>query len=1048
VLIPQKSYGDGDDPSFNASPQGARIVQVGNEIVILDFRYPTDYAKPDGSSVSTTVLEWVSEDGGTSFTGPGMVGNQPIGGGVVEYGPATDPRLLIATAGTTGGTYVQALQPGQFTSAQGNLGDLGPDEAYYGSLALDGGLPVAAFSDLADQTLVRRWSGTGSPDDSSTWTPPLSIPGTEPKLAGGPGGLFVLNRPAANGPFAVRRISGSQTSPPLPVSAAADDQYGDLAETSSGSLVAGWESRGASAAQGVNLRSSPDGAGWSQHDRLIGGADNGQLSVGGAGDGGGAAVLNHTGGINGAGEIMAFAFGTRVPTGLPGIAGVPGGGDTRATTSCQQVAFGAVKISGELGCFLHGSGKYADDVVSDGELNFNGLRVIPDPGVQIIIDAHKHTFDTTGKVTVIAQGDGVSITLWHGEIHVSLPAPGAETDLFNFDMSQYAADLEGFPIDAKIDVKLTATGVRIPIDLKLPAVFGGITGHAELVADSTHGLKLNSLAIAISNAPIGPLLADFSINYDSASDTWLGAGKLKFPPEGAGLVLSADVTFAKGHFVKGDIEITPPGYGLPVFTDVYIDGIGGGLELEPATVIRADVGVGVIPIGTPAQFVDTLHINGQIAVTLADPFRIAVHGDATLLGVPVANADLLFISDGRLSVRGDFHLAVDPIVAIDSEMNAGFDLPHKVFSAEVKSDVTVFGIELDAAGGIISSNGFALCGKIPVPVPVPPYLIHVGPVLAGHHWGHSYTDLFPEPGCDLSPYRVMTSTSARATRAAGGLAVHVTKAPTVALAVTGDGGAPAVVLTAPDGKQTTPANGTLAEALVAMASKSPPAAATFTVPGDPRTGVILRAPASGTWRVAAQAGSSALTSVAESTPLPDPALRGRVRGHGRRLSLAYRLHRRPGMTVTFAERAGTLLHAIGRAHGSSGTLRFQPADGPAGAREIVAMIDQDGIPRSSVTLTRYKAPGPLSPGRVTHLKVAFHHHTLAVDFRAASGARSYRVLMISTDGKHRLVLATARRRKIRIAGLGPRARATVSVTAYAANGRHGRATQAKATSRD
>ncbi len=600
ALVPQKDYGDGDDPSFNAS-SGARIVQIGQQLVIVDYRYPTSYPKPDGSSVSTTALEWVSEDGGVSFTGPGLVGNQPIAGGVVGFGPPNDPRVLTVTAGTTGGTYVQALTPGQFTSASANLGQDGVDQAYSGSLALDGGLPVVAFADLGNHSLVRRWTGVGSAGDASTWGAETVIAGDEPKLAGGPGGLFLMNRPTPNGRYAVRRLSGGSAGPPQAISDAADPEYRAFAETASGGLVAGWESRGGDH-PGVTIRASSDGSSWSGTERLIDGRDNGQLSLAAAGDGGGIAVLNHTGGINADGQIVATAYGSRARTGLPGIAGVPGGGDPAASTSCQTVAFGAARITGELGCFLHGSGAYSADVVSDGTLSFNGLKIVPDTGVQIIIDPHAHTFDTTGQVTVLAEGAGLSVTLWHGEIHVRLPTASAETDLFNFDMSKFAADLDGFPIDAKMDVKLTATGVRIPVDLKLPAVFGGITGHAEMVADSSRGLHVDNLAIAISNAPIGPLLADFAISYQAKDDVWLGSGKLRFPPQPAGLELAADVAFARGHFTKGDIDIKPPGYGLPLFTDVYLNDIKGGLQLEPKTVINVGAGVGAIPIGTPTNF--------------------------------------------------------------------------------------------------------------------------------------------------------------------------------------------------------------------------------------------------------------------------------------------------------------------------------------------------------------------------------------------------------------------------------------------------------------
>ncbi len=1048
VLVPDKAYGDGDSPAFNTSTDGARIVQVGQQIVILDYRYPTNFTKPDAatpdaSSPSTTVLEWVSEDGGASFTGPGIVGDEPIGGGVVEFGPANDPQILTTTDTVTGGTYVQSLSPGRYTKAFANLAGASVDEAYSGSVALDGGSPVAAFSDLHRQTLIRRFTGAGSANDVANWAPASVLPGDEPQLAGGPSGLFLINRPAANGPYAVRSVTGGVVGAPLTVSDANDAQYRDMSETPNGRLVVGWESRGGKT-PGVSVRTSPDGAGWSQTDRLIGGDQNGQISVGAADDGGGIAVLNHTGGINQNGQIVAMAYGSQRPTGVPGIAGVPGGGDPKATTTCSTVGFGDVHIQGELGCFLHGTGEFATKVVSDGEFDLNGLRIVPDPGVQIILDPHEHSLDTTGAVSVIAESSGFSFTLWHGPIHIKLPTAGAETDLFNFDMSQYASALDGFPINAKLDVKLTADGVRIPIDLKLPAVFGGITGHAELTVTTAEGLRLNSLNIAISNAPIGPLLCDFAISYDAKYDIWDGSGTLKFPPP-AGLVLSASVSFAKGHFVQGMIDIKPPGFGLPVFTDVYINDIKGGVELEPETKITAGVGIGVIPVGTITNFINTMQINGDIAVTFADPFKIEVTGTALLAGVPVDTAHLLFISTGFVSLDGSFDLDFDPIIHMSAAINATFDLPHRLFSADFRADVVLADVlHLSSVEVAVSTNGFGLCGRDPIfPFPL---------ITAGHHFGHSYTDLVPSPDfdptdeCDLSSYRA--SAPPRGARAAGpGLPIVLSHATTVDVAVEGAGGAPSVALTGPDGQRFVPAVGDLAAATAAMAAPGHPLAAAFPVPGTDTTVVALRSPAAGTWHVEALPGSPALASVAESHPLPKPALSGRVTGHGRTLSLAYRLKPRPGMTVTFAELGGKLLHAIGKASGSSGTLAFAPADGPAGRRAIVALIEQDGLPRPRVVLAHFTAPGPLRPGRAARLKVAVVRHTLTVSFGAARNARTYRIAVRSTDGKHRLFLTTATHRSARVTDIGPRAVATVTVTAYAANGRKGTPVVRTATAR-
>ncbi len=1040
VLVPDKAYGDGDSPAFNTSTDGARIVQLGQQIVILDYRYPTNFIKPDAdqpdaSSGSNTVLEWVSEDGGASFTGPGIVGDEAIGGGVVAFGSANDPQILTTTDTVTGGTYVQSLSPGQYTKAFANLAGANADEAYSGSVALDGATPVAAFADLHRQTLIRRFTGSGSPNAVANWTPASVVSGDEPRLAGGPAGLFLMNRPAVNGPYTVRRVTGTTAGAPITVSDADDAQYRDISETPSGRLVVGWESRGGKT-PGVSVRTSPDGAGWSQTDRLIGGDQNGQIAVGAADDGGGIAVLNHTGGVNGPGQIVAMAYGTGRATGVPGIAGVPGGSDPKATTTCSTVGFGDVHIKGELGCFLHGTGALATKVVSDGEFDLNGLRLIPDPGVQIIIDAHEHTLDTTGDVRVIAQSmsPAFSFTLWHGPIHIKLPAAGAETDLFNFDMSQYASDLDGFPIDAKLDVKLTADGVRIPIDLKLPAVFGGITGHAELTATTGTGLRLGSLSIAISNAPIGPLLCDFSIAYDARAGGWTGSGTLKFPPQPTGLVLSASVAFADGHFVGGMIDIKPPGFGLPVFTDVYIDDIHGGVVLEPETKIIAGVGIGVIPIGTPTDFVNTMQIDGDIAVTFADPFTIEVNGVAKLAGVPFEQAHLVFVSNGTLSLGGSFELDLDPLIDLTAGVNVSFDLPHKLFSAEFKANVRVAGIyDLTSADVVLSTTGFAVCGDLPPPL--------FSRVTVGHHFNHDYTDLAPafdlfhKHACDLSGYTATAST--RSARASSALSITLPHADTVNLAVRGDGGAPTVAMTGPDGKQLVPAVSDLAGAVTAMTAHGGPPAAAFVAPGTDTTVVLLHNPTAGAWQVQAQPGSPALVSVAESHSLPDLALHGQISGHGRKLSLAYRVHPRPGMKVTFAEVGGKILHQIGTAKGTSGTLPFAPADGPAGRRKIVALIGQDGLPRPRVTLASFTAPGPLRPGRVRHLGVTIVGHTLTVSFGAAAGAHSYRIAIRSTDGKRRLMLAGAGHRSARLTGLGPGAAATVSVTAFALNGRRG-----------
>ena len=74
--------------------------------------------------------------------------------------------------------------------------------------------------------------------------------------------------------------------------------------------------------------------------RLIDGDENGQIDLNAADDGGGFAVLNHTGGVNSAGEIVAVGFGNQGPTGELGLGDLEGGsGDV----TCQSIGFGAVQ---------------------------------------------------------------------------------------------------------------------------------------------------------------------------------------------------------------------------------------------------------------------------------------------------------------------------------------------------------------------------------------------------------------------------------------------------------------------------------------------------------------------------------------------------------------------------------------------------------------------------------------------------------------------------------------------------------------------------------
>ncbi|MHB1568538.1 MAG: hypothetical protein ACYC0H_04980, partial [Solirubrobacteraceae bacterium] len=163
-LVPPES----GDPQFNIDSAGPTPLAIGNQLLMLDHRYPNVETLPDGSTGYPTFL-WTSDDGGRTFTGPGTIGNLEISGNAIVFGGAS-PQIGWITDTMTGGTFFQSTPPGAYSGARLNLGDQGPDEAYDGRLALDGDHPVAEFQDLSDHIYIREYSGAGDINSSSSWS--------------------------------------------------------------------------------------------------------------------------------------------------------------------------------------------------------------------------------------------------------------------------------------------------------------------------------------------------------------------------------------------------------------------------------------------------------------------------------------------------------------------------------------------------------------------------------------------------------------------------------------------------------------------------------------------------------------------------------------------------------------------------------------------------------------------------------------------------------------------------------------------------------------
>ena len=71
------------------------------------------------------------------------------------------------------------------------------------------------------------------------------------------------------------------------------------------------------------------------------------------------------------------------------------------------------------GAFLSAPGKPGVKV-TEGTLKLNGLEIVPDTGVKILLGTRTKSIDTTGGVTVQLRSGNSVIKLWHGELHIDL----------------------------------------------------------------------------------------------------------------------------------------------------------------------------------------------------------------------------------------------------------------------------------------------------------------------------------------------------------------------------------------------------------------------------------------------------------------------------------------------------------------------------------------------------------------------------------------------------------------------------------------------------
>jgi hypothetical protein len=190
------------------------------------------------------------------------------------------------------------------------------------------------------------------------------------------------------------------------------------------------------------------------------------------------------------------------------------------------------------------------------------------------------------------------------------------------------------------------------------------------------------------------------------------------------------------------------------------------------------------------------------------------------------------------------------------------------------------------------------------------------------------------------------------------------------IVVRGTGGSPAVTLVSPGGKRIA----TPTEQLIQQTDD-----AWMMTGKDDMTSVLLFEPAPGRWTVEPVAGSVPVQGVDTADMLPKPVVSASVR----RGVLTHRVKPAKGQVVRFFERSAKVSHQIAM---GSGKTRFKPAFGPAGRRDIVAQVIQDGGIRDEIKVASYVAGKPARAGRVRGVKLRRHGNRVVVTWKRAANA--------------------------------------------------------------
>jgi hypothetical protein len=198
--------------------------------------------------------------------------------------------------------------------------------------------------------------------------------------------------------------------------------------------------------------------------------------------------------------------------------------------------------------------------------------------------------------------------------------------------------------------------------------------------------------------------------------------------------------------------------------------------------------------------------------------------------------------------------------------------------------------------------------------------------------------------CDVGDFKRPAGAKAAAISSTVNVAAGL---PGLVVVATGTGGAPTADLVGPGGRRI---GGPDLGAVTKMSS-----ALAFRDDTTRTTTWIVDHPAAGAWRVEPRAGSAPIASVASADGLPSPTVSAKVTGHGAKRTVVWKSKLRGNQRVRLYEVAGSRQVLLATRARPRGQLTFRPSAGGPSRRRILAVIEQDGIPRTELSIARFRA---------------------------------------------------------------------------------------------